>query len=133
MESMPISLLVAWVLMKGFVNTHQRHAANFRGASLQFQAALHISSMLGMLAGVGLLIFYFTKAAWYYPIMLFVIGMVGGGAVFGLLDVAAERAAQQIFKTGSQGIGQMIMSPLGFVGWPLSAIWSFSLMQGISA
>ena len=53
--SMPWALLLAWIGFFGCLNSHQRHAANFRGGSESFQAALTISVLLGSIVGVGLL------------------------------------------------------------------------------
>ena len=64
-NSLPISLIAAWVIFFGFVNTHQRHAMNFRGASQGYHHALQASVLLGSLVGLGLLVYYFMQVAWY--------------------------------------------------------------------
>ncbi len=67
-NSMPLSLIIAWVVFFGFVNTHQRHTMRFRGESQGYLLALQASVLLGSLVGLGLLGYYFTQVAWYWPI-----------------------------------------------------------------
>lgn len=114
--SMPLTLVVAWVLLFGFVNTHQRHAMRFEGASRTYLFALQASFLLGSLIGLGLLIYYFTRVAWYWPLVLFAIGSLIGGLLFGLLDAK---------------LGQLIMSLVAFVGWPAAAIWAYLIINAL--
>jgi len=116
LNSMPLSLVAVWVIFFGFVNTHQRHAMRFRGASQTYLLGLRISVLLGSLVGLGLLGYYFTQVEWYWPILLFVVGGLGGGLMFGVLDAK---------------LGQLIMSLLAFVGWPVSAVWAFLIIRGL--
>jgi hypothetical protein len=115
--SLPFSLLLAWILFFGFLNTHQRHAANFRGGSQGFSLALNISVIVGSLCGLGILGYYFVQAAWYWPLVLFLIGSLCGGLIFGWLDAA---------------LGQLRMTVISFIGWPLSAAWCFFLVRGLA-
>ena len=115
-NSMPLSLVAAWVVFFGFVNTHQRHAMHFRGASQGYLLGLQASVLLGSLVGLGLLVYYFMQVAWYWPIVLFTVGSLVGGLLFGVLDVK---------------IGQLAMSMIAFVGWPASAVWAFLIIHGI--
>jgi len=115
--SLPFSLMVAWIMFFGFINTHQRHAQHFQGASRSYEFALYISVALGCLIGLGLLVFYFIRVAWYWPIVLFVIGSAIGGLLFGLLDAI---------------VGELVMSILAFVGWPAMAAWAYFIIRGLS-
>ncbi len=118
-NSIPIQLIISWILFFGFVNTHQRHARNFRGASQGYLLALCCSVTLGSLAGLGLLVFYFIQAAWYWPLVLFLVGSVVGGSLFGILD-------------GMIGLlGKSLMSLASFIGWPASAIWAFLIIRDL--
>ncbi|PWW47763.1 hypothetical protein [Melaminivora alkalimesophila] len=116
-ESLPLSLLVAWVLYFGFLNTHQRHSSRFQGASQAFNAALNLSVILGVLAGLALLVYYFIRVAWYWPFLLFVAGSVIAGLLFGVLD---------------RKVSQPALSLLGFLAWPAAAIWAFLIIRGLS-
>jgi hypothetical protein len=113
---MPFALVLAWTLFFGFVNTHQRHAAGFRGASATFRLALQASVLLGSLVGLGLLIYYFTQVAWYWPVVVFLAGSLAGGLVFGLLDAK---------------LGQLPISLLAFVGWPAAAVWTYFIINAL--
>lgn len=115
--SMPWTLIIAWVGFFGFLNTHQRHAANFKGSSQSFHLALNLSVLLGCLVGLGLLIYYFFQVTWYWPIILFVVGSLVGGISFGLLDAA---------------LGSLTVSLIAFIGWPACAIWFFLVARGLS-
>jgi hypothetical protein len=113
---MPFVLIIAWVIFFGFVNTHQRHAMHFQGASRGYLLALQASVLLGSLVGLGILGYYFTQVAWYWPIVMFVAGSLVGGLLFGFLDIK---------------VGQLGMSMLAFIGWPASAAWAFAIIHGL--
>lgn len=115
--SLPFSLLVAWVVYFGFVNTHQRHAARFKGASQGALALLNLSVIAGSIVGLVLLGYYFTQVSWYWPVVLFVAGSVIGGLLFGLLDAR---------------LGQLTMTFAGFLGWPAAAVWAFFIIRGLN-
>ncbi len=115
-NSMPIQLIISWILFFGFVNTHQRHARNSQGASQGYLLALYASVTLGSLAGLGLLVYYFIQAAWYWPLVLFLVGSLLGGISFGFLDAK---------------IGLLGMSLASFFGWPASAIWAFLVIRDL--
>lgn len=115
-SSIPLSLVISWVLFFGFVNTHQRHAMHFQGASQGYLLALQASFILGSLVGLGLLVYYFIQVSWYWPLVLFVVGSIIGGLFFGFLEAK---------------IGTLGMSLISFIGWPASAVWAFSIIQGL--
>jgi hypothetical protein len=83
---------------------------NFNGSSQGFHFALNISVLLGVITGIGLLIYYFIQVAWYWPLLLFLGGSLAGGILFGLLDKA---------------LGSLSMSIASFAGWPASAVWFY--------
>lgn len=116
-ESLPLSLITAWIVLTGLINTHQRHAKDFRGASQGYRLALSVSVLLGSMVAIGLLGFYFTQVAWFWPVTLFVAGSLVGGLLFGYLDVK---------------IGQLWMSMIAFVGWPVSSVWAFLIIRGLN-
>ncbi len=115
-NSMPLSLIIAWIVFFGFLNTHQRHAMRFNGASQGYLLALQASVVLGCLVGLGLLGYYFMLVEWYWPLVLFLVGSLAGGLLFGFLDVK---------------IGQLSMSMFAFIGWPASAFWAFLIIRGL--
>jgi len=116
-SSIPLSLIISWILFFGFVNTHQRHAMRFQGASQGYLLALQASVVLGSLVGLSLLIYYFIQVSWYWPLVLFVVGSLIGGLFFGFLDGK---------------IGVLGMSFVSFIGWPASAIWAFFIIRGLN-
>ncbi|MDZ7696039.1 MAG: hypothetical protein U5R49_03610 [Deltaproteobacteria bacterium] len=114
-SSMPLPLIISWLLFFGFLNTHQRHARHFQGASQGYLLALQASVILGCLVGLGLLVYYFIQVSWYWPIVLLVVGSLVGGFLFGFLDVQ---------------IGTLGMSIIS-LGWPALAIWAFFIIRGL--
>lgn len=114
--SLPLPLIIAWVAFFGFLNTHQRHASNFKGSSQSFHLALNLSVLLGILVGLGLLIYYFLQVSWYWPLILFVVGSIAGGLIFGLLDAA---------------LGSLTVSIIAFIGWPAAATWFVFIVRGL--
>ena len=113
---MPLPLIISWLLFFGFLNTHQRHARHFQGASQGYLLALQTSVILGSLIGLGLLVYYLFQVSWYWPLLLFVVGSPIGGILFGFLDVK---------------IGTLGMSLISFLGWPASAIWTFFIIRDL--
>jgi len=113
-ESLPISLAVVYIAFFGFLNTHQRHATRFEGASRAYHMALYGSLILGSLVGLGLLIYYGVQTAWYWPIVLFLIGSVLGGLIFAFLDVS---------------LGLLVMSLASFLGWPICAYIMYKIIR----
>lgn len=113
-DSMPLSLVIAYLAFFGFLNTHQRHSSRFEGASQIYHLALNISLLIGVLVGLGLLIYYGYLTAWYWPIVLFLTGSLIGGLIFGLFDVT---------------LGLLIMSLVSFPGWPISAYIMYRIIN----
>ena len=113
-DSLPLQLLAAWAIFFGLVSTHQRAAMTNAGASPTHQLALQISTLLGTLTILGLLIFYFFQVAWFWPIVLFFAGGLIGGLVFRLLE---------------RLIPKSVLSGAAFVGWPSAGVWAFFIMR----
>ena len=115
-SSLPWVLILAWAVFFGFVATHQRHAGNFKGSSQIFLLALNLSAVLGFGTAIGLLIYYFVRVAWYWPIILFVVGSLLAGAIASILHRA---------------LGSLTVSLLAFVGWPAAAVWVAFIVRGL--
>ena len=116
-DSLPLSLIISWVVFTGFVSSHQRHTRTFGGKSQGYLLALRSSVFIGSLVGLGLLGYYFMQVAgWYWPIFLFVFGSLISWLLFSVIDSI---------------IGQTGMSILAFIGWPSSAVWSFLIIRGL--
>ena len=116
-EAIPLSLFIAYIAFFGFLNTHQRHSARYAGASETYRLALNISLLLGILVGLWLLVYYGSLTAWYWPIVLFLIGSLMGGVIFGLLEIA---------------LGMLPLSLAGFIGWPISAYIMYEIFKQLS-
>ncbi|MEY2666336.1 MAG: hypothetical protein RLZZ384_507 [Pseudomonadota bacterium] len=115
-NSMPLLLIFAWALFFAFLNCHWRYARYFRGSSQVFYFILHISVILGSLVGLGLMGYYFVHVEWYWPFALFILGSFLSGIVLATIEML---------------IGQLFMSIISFVGWPISAIWLFIIISDI--
>lgn len=115
--SLPLTLLIAWVLFLGFLGTHAQHASRFGGESQGFLLALYLSVILGWLVGLGLLIYYYMQVAWYWPIALLICGTIVAGLLFAVLDGL---------------FGRLTISFLAFIGWPATAAWAFFIVRGLA-
>ena len=71
---------------------------------------LNISALFGTLTGIAYLIYYGWAVVWWAPIAIFVTGLIA--SIFGLL---IERI-----------VGSLVISLVGFIGWPVSAYFMFS-------
>jgi hypothetical protein len=114
--SLPISLIIAWCVFLGFLQVHSQHYSKFKGTSQSFLQALSISLFLGVPIGFGLLIYYFVQVAWYWPLVLLFISLIGA-IFFGIIEAA---------------IGSLTVSLIGFVGWPAAAVWLFFIIRGLN-
>lgn len=110
-------LLVSWTMFAGCVNSHQRHAARFQGASAGFRLALQLSTMAGVITGLGLLVFYAIQSEWYWPLVLFLVTAITAGISFALLDAV---------------LGAFAVSLISFAGWPICAYWSYSVIASLA-
>lgn len=114
--NMPFLLIVATTILIGFVNTHQRHWKYFNGASKNYELALSISTLLGLMAIFTMLVFYGYQTSWYLPVILFVISSIFAGIFFGILDAT---------------VGLLILSPVGFIAWPAAATCMYFIASGL--
>jgi len=92
-----------------FVFYQQLHARNFRGSSKGFEAILMLSAFSGMITGLSYLIYYGWTVVWWVPIPIFVVGLL-----FTIVGAFVERL-----------LGPIVLSLLGFIGWPLCAVAMF--------
>lgn len=72
--------------------------------------------LLGTLIGLCLIIYYCIQVAWYWPIVLFLIGGLIASIVFVFL---------------LHTLGTLTMSLLAFIGWPAAAAWAFFIIRGL--
>jgi len=107
---MSLLIFIYLTLLMGCVNTHQRHAKNFGGASSGYRTSLDISVLSGRVIGLLLLIYLGIITVWYVPIITFIGMSIATGIMFGLLDITA---------------GLFILSISSFT-WPIFAYLAFS-------
>jgi hypothetical protein len=116
--SLPITLVLAWASFFAFFLSQGHHERELTTShfleSPNLLKALGISTLLGMIVGVGILAFYFYKVSWYWPLLLAVGGSMIGAAAFGLLSGLVSSA------TISKG---------AFIGWPLSAVCAIQMIH----
>lgn len=114
---MPFTLFVSWTLFIGCVSSHQRHAADFGGASAVFHLVLLLSTMAGFATGLGLLIYYCTQSTWYWPLLLFLGSSIAAGLIFALLDAL---------------LGRLLVIMVSFICWPICAYWSYCVIASLA-
>ncbi len=105
--------ITAYCLFSIFVFYQQLHVKNFQGASQAFSLALSISAFAGMLTGLAYLVYYGWSVSWWAPIVIFVLGVVASSVI----GVLIERF-----------VGSLVLSLVGFIGWPFSAYLMFEYM-----
>ena len=115
-SSLPLSLIISWILFFSFVNITQCHAKHFEDRSRYYFLFFNVSAILSSLVGLGLLAYCLIHLPWCWPIMIFVVGSIVGWFFFGILDVK---------------IGLLTMSLVSFLGWPSSAIWAFFIIRDL--
>ena len=120
--SLPMKLICAWALLFGFVLAHAHHERRMRAflsqAPLALFRAVEISSLAGLFAMTGIMIYYFVVTTWYWTIALGLGGAISGAVFAGI---------------GFGLMGEDALSKRAFVGWPLSAIWAVTIIHGINA
>jgi hypothetical protein len=115
-SSIPLSLIISWILFFSFINITQRHAKHFEDRSRYYFLFFNVSAILCSLVGLGLLVYCLIHLSWCWPIVIFVGGSMVGGFFFGFFDVK---------------IGLLTMSLVSFIGWPVSAIWVFFIIRDL--
>lgn len=113
-RAMTISLFSAYSLLAWFIYDQRRAIAGFNGSSQVYLAALNISVLVGTVVSLSLLVYIGISLSWYVPLLLFLWGIVAAAS----LSNVAERL-----------LGRGLPELLGFLGWPLSALWTYSLIQ----
>jgi len=68
-----------------------------------------LSAFSGMITGLSYLIYYGWTVVWWVPIPIFVVGLL-----FTIVGAFVERL-----------LGPIVLSLLGFIGWPLCAVAMF--------
>jgi len=119
-NSLPILLVVAWAFFFASLFGQARYEAALKGnpflESPSFVKAIAISTLLGMLAGLGILGYFFYKVSWYWPIVLAVCGSLLGALVVGVLLTL---------------VGEAALGRRGFFGWPLFGLWAIQIIHSI--
>lgn len=112
MKDVSTASIVAYCVFSLFVFYQQLHVKNFRGASQVFESILSLSALAGMATGLIYFALCWKKFGFWVAVLIFVIGLVATPVGF-----VVERLA-----------GPLLLSLLGFVGWPLSAWLMFKWM-----
>lgn len=105
--------IACYCLFGIFVFYQQLHAKNFRGGSAAIGLALAVSAFAGTVTGFIYLGYYGWNVSWMAAAAVFVIGIVAA-----LLGLVVERLT-----------GPLVLSMLGFIGWPVSAYFMFANLK----
>lgn len=112
-DQLPLEVFLGWAALFAFICAHAHHEKMIKSCRIKASGRLlrmvEISSLLGLIIGSGILIFYFIKVRWYWAFALAIfgsfVGAISAGLLFGL-------------------IGEEKMSKRAFIGWPLAAIFT---------
>ncbi len=69
----PVTLIISYAVFSFFLFYQQLHLKNFQGASKAFGAALGIFAFVGMIFGLGFLMYWGYKISWLQAGILFAI------------------------------------------------------------
>jgi hypothetical protein len=117
-DSLPLSLILAYVGFFCFLNTHQRHVSKFGGTGQAYQMLLYGSLVVGFSAGLCLMVNYGIQTAWYWPVILFLTGSVMAGLISSFLEAS---------------MGIFVMSLAGFLGWPICAYLMYEIIKNLGS
>lgn len=110
--SLSLQLLFGWIMFLGCVTAQaayeRRILASHVDESARILKAIQISNGLALLIGLAVLVFYFLKVAWFWPIVLLIGGAVAGNVV------------RRLF---SWGMGERRFCKYAFA-WPIFALWA---------
>jgi hypothetical protein len=110
--SLPLQLLFGWVMFLACVTAQaayeRRILANHVEESARMLKAIQISNGLALLVGFAVLVFYFLKVAWFWPLVLVIGGAMAGNVV------------RHLF---SWGMGERRFCKHAFA-WPIFALWA---------
>jgi hypothetical protein len=83
---LPVSLLISYSVFSLFEYYHTLHARTFRGSSRSFGLLLNLSAFLGMVFGLGFLLYYGYAVKWYLPAVLLAVSLVVDLLFFALVE-----------------------------------------------
>jgi len=69
--NIPLTLIVSYAVFSFFLFYQQLHLKNFRGASQGFATLLGLFALVGMIFGLGFLIYWGYKVSWLEAAILF--------------------------------------------------------------
>jgi len=118
-QQFPLSLLLAWSLFFCCAVGHFHHEQAIRRRELmpaKLLRAIEISQLLWLIAAIGILVYYFIVARWYWPLALAIGGSMLGALIAGLL-----------FRI----LNEEYVSTRGFILWPTSAAWAIFTVHGL--
>jgi len=114
---MPISLITSYTIFSFFLFYQQLHLKNFQGASEAFGTLLGIFAFVGMLFGLGFLIYWGYKVSWLQAAALF-------GIAFAIKFVWFPIEA----KLGLRN-SYWVFSLAGFIALPVSGYFMWAALS----
>lgn len=120
-QQFPLALLFAWVFFFscGVGQFHHEQAIRRQDPiPMSLLRALEVSQLLWLITAIGILLYYFVEARWYWPPTLAIAGSMLGALIAGLLFGILNEAW---------------VSKAGFLIWPLSAAWAIFTIHGLPA
>ena len=120
-DQLPFGLFLGWAALFAFVCAQYHHEQMIKAlrvsATSRLLKMVEVSSLLSLVAGVGILIYYFIQVRWYWVVVLAVLGSMTGALCAGLLFGI---------------IGEEKLSKRAFIGWPIAAAYTISAISKIA-
>lgn len=113
---MPLSLIISYSIFSFFLFYQQLHFKNFHGESEAFGALLGIFALVGMLYGLGFLIYWGYKVSWLQAAALFSIAFAIKIVWFPIEARLGLRNTYWVF------------SLIGFVALPVSGYFMWAVL-----
>jgi hypothetical protein len=115
MEYITWETTLMYCLFSMFIHYQERHLLIFNGSLWRVETLLGLSTIAGEITRIVYLVKYAYQILWWVPIIIWIIGIL----------------SHKISKSLEKIVGGLIISLLGFIGWPICAYFMFYFMPYI--
>jgi hypothetical protein len=110
-----IQFLICWLIVACSVQVHYAYIQDFRRESGRTPTLPFVSSLISTIASFSLIVYFWISAAWFWAILVFVVGLLAGLAL----------------GIGYTLIGRGLALLLAMAAWPPAAVGAFFAIKAI--